>query len=105
MINKTIILSTYWIIFSITLIFLFYIVARYIVNYKKLKKFVNEIREEEKIELTNDYMKLMRGEIEIIDFYEKEEMLGQLYTKIFMDYKNNLIRHNFKSSKGKVKVK
>ena len=100
----TIILSTYWIIFSSILIFLFFIVVRHIFFCTKVKKFLNEIHNELHTELSNDYMKYMRGDIEVQDFYEKSEWVGRLYSKIFEDYRKGMFKEYSKPRKGRTKV-
>ena len=104
MVNRVILVSGYFIILT-SLIFLAYTVVRSLIVFRALKKFVITIQKEIKTELTNEYMKLMRGDIEVQDFYEKEQMLGQLYSKFFEDYKNDLMKNYFKIRKGRMKAK
>jgi hypothetical protein len=104
MTNQAFAILSYLIVFS-CLVFLGYTIIRSLIIFKALKKFVTAIQKEIKTELTNEYMKLMRGEIEVPDFYEKQEWLGQLYSKIFEDYKNGIMKNYFKPRKGRMKVK
>lgn len=70
-----------------------------------LKKFLKEIQFEMKEELTRVYWQLVKGKIEIQDFYLKQERLGQLYSKIFEDNKLKILNKYSKPSKGRTKVK
>ena len=93
----------YLIVFS-SIAYLVYMVIRSLLILRALRKFAIEIQHEIKEELTNTYMKLMRGEIEIQDFYEKQEAVGRLYLKIFEDYKNGITKNYSKPRKGRTKV-
>jgi predicted DNA-binding transcriptional regulator len=63
--------------------------VRSFLMFKRLKKFVAEIQREMTIELSYTYFLLTQGKIGIIDFYEKQEWVGRLYSKIFEDYKKS----------------
>ena len=104
MINPVILVSGYLIVLA-SLGFLAYSVIRSFFIVQAIKKFAIVLQQEIRTELTNDYMKLMQGDIEVEDFYQKQEWLGQLFIKIFEDYKNNLMKNYFKSNKGRMKVK
>jgi hypothetical protein len=72
---------------------------------KELKKFLAEIQKEITAELTFEYSLLVRGEIDTIDFLEKQEWVGQLYSKIFEDYKKDTLQKYSLIKKGRTKVK
>lgn len=94
----------YLLIFSIV-IFLVYTITKSFLALRALKKFITEIENELRVELTRAYFQLVQGEIEVEDFYEKELRLGQLYSKIFEDYKKGMFKNYSKPRKGRTKVK
>ena len=71
---------------------------------KKIRQFSDQLTSEMREELTVQYQKLCDGEIEIEEFYEREQWSGQLFSKIFEDYKNDLTK-GFYARKGRTKVK
>lgn len=79
-------------------------IIRSFLMFKQLKKFVAEIQREITTELAYSYFLLSQGKIDLIDFFEKEEWVGQLYSKIFEDYKNGMFKRHSKPRQGRTKV-
>lgn len=105
MINPTIFNCAFFTLLTSAIFYLGYTIVKSLLIIQALKKFAVIIQNEMKTELMNQYAKLCQGDIEVQDFYEFQEWSGQLYSKIFEDYRNGLMKHYFKLSKGRTKVK